>query len=398
MKLDYPYYNQNILKRVQKVLKSGRVNYWTGNECKEFEKEFSNYHGTKYSVAVSNGSVALELALKALNLKKTDKVIVTPRSFIISASCVLNVGLKPIFADVDDNGNLSIDGIKKAYNKNVKAIILVHLNGLSCDLDPILKFVKKNKIYLIEDCSQAHGAIYKGKKVGSFGDISTWSFCQDKIISTGGEGGMISTNNKNLWLKIWSLKDHGKNYQSVFHKKHKTGFRWLHDDLGSNFRMTEMQATIGRLQLKLLDQQIKKRNSIAELYLNGFKEYHQKYNIFKKADFKCITCPLKSSIKKCNKCRHAFYRLNLFVNKNKVNQIKLIEEFNKNMIECGVGPCPEIYREKIFKKIKFYSKIKLANAKLLGNSSVVFSITPHESIYLIDKKIKKIKKILKKFV
>ena len=179
MKLSYPNFNKSSLKKVHRVLKSGRVNYWTGNECKDFEKEFSNYHKVKYSLSVSNGSVALEIALKALNLKKKDSVIVTPRSFVISASCVLNLGLKPIFADVDDDGNLSIEGIKKAYNKDVRAIIVVHLNGLSCDLDPILNFVKKNKLFLIEDCSQAHGAIYKGRKVGSFGHISTWSFCQD---------------------------------------------------------------------------------------------------------------------------------------------------------------------------------------------------------------------------
>ena len=203
MKLDYPYFEQNSLKRVQKVLISGRVNYLTGNECRNFEKEFSNYHGVKYSLAGSNGSVALELALKSLGLKNNDQVIVTPMSFISSASCVLNLGLKPVFADVDEDGNLSIAGIKKVYNKNIKAIVVVHLNGLSCDLDPILKFIKKNKLFLIEDCAQAHGAIYKGKKVGSFGNISTWSFCQDKIISTGGEGGMITTNNKNLFLKIW---------------------------------------------------------------------------------------------------------------------------------------------------------------------------------------------------
>ena len=188
MKLNYPFFNKNTSKIVQKVLKSGKVNYWTGNECKNFESEFSKYIGNKYSVTLSNGSVALELALQALDLKKEDKIIVSPRSFIISASCVLNKGLRPIFADVDDNGNLNIEGIKNVYNKNVKAIIIVHLNGLPCDMDPILKFVKKNKIYLIEDCSQAHGAIYKGRKVGSFGHISTWSFCQDKIISTGGEG------------------------------------------------------------------------------------------------------------------------------------------------------------------------------------------------------------------
>ena len=217
-------YSQKQIELVAKVLKKNKTNYWTGKECKNFEKEFSNYLNVKYSITVSNGSVALEVGLKSLGLKNNDEVIVTPRSFIISASCVLNLGLKPIFADVDMNGNLSIEGIKKIYNKNVKAIIVVHLNGLSCDLDPILKFVKKNKIFLIEDCSQAHGAIYKGKKVGSFGDLSTWSFCQDKIISTGGEGGMISTKNKKLWLKIWSLKDHGKNYKKIFHTKHKTGF------------------------------------------------------------------------------------------------------------------------------------------------------------------------------
>ena len=261
-----PFYSNKSIQKIGAILKSGKVNYWTGNECKKFEKEFSSYIGNKYSITLTNGSAALEISLQSLNLKRGDNVIVSPRSFVISASCVLNLGLKPIFADVDNNGNLSIDGIKKTYNKNVKAIIVVHLNGLSCDLDPILKFVKQNKLFLIEDCSQSHGALYKGKKVGSFGHISTWSFCQDKIISTGGEGGMISTNNKNLWLKMWSLKDHGKNYKSVFLKKHKTGFRWLHDYLGSNYRMTEMQAVLGREQLKLLDKQIKKRNLIANLY------------------------------------------------------------------------------------------------------------------------------------
>ena len=394
MKIDYPFFNKFSIKKVKQVLNSGRVNYWTGNECRNFEKEFSNYHGVKYSLAVSNGSVALELALKSLGLKNNDEVIVTPRSFIISASCVLNLGLKPVFADVDENGNLSIEGIKKVYNKNIKAIVVVHLNGLSCDLDPILKFTKKNKLFLIEDCAQAHGAIYKGKKVGSFGNISTWSFCQDKIISTGGEGGMITTNNKNLFLKIWSMKDHGKNYNSVFYKKHKTGFKWLHDHLGSNYRMTEMQAAIGRVQLRSLDKLVKKRNSIANLYLNELKNYYQKYEILKKPDFRCETCPLKKNAKKCNKCTHSFYRLNLFINKKKINQIKLIEQFNKNKIECGVGSCPEIYQEKIFKKLKLYPKKRLQNAKLLGEISIMFPINPNKSLTKIKAEINSIKKVL----
>lgn len=390
-------YDSQQINKVKDILKKNKTNYWTGNNCKNFETEFAKYVGNKYSVAVSNGSVALEIALKSLNLKKTDKVIVTPRSFIISASCVLNLGLKPIFADVDDNGNLSVEGIKQAYNINVKAIILVHLNGLSCDMDPILNFVKKNKIYLIEDCSQAHGAVYKNKKVGSFGDISTWSFCQDKIISTGGEGGMISTNSKKIWLKCWSLKDHGKNYYSVFYKKNKTGFRWLHDDLGSNYRMTEIQAVIGREQLKSLDQQIKKRNFIANLYINELKDFYQKYNIIKKPNFKCKTCPFKESKKKCNKCIHSFYRLELFINKNKINQIKLIETINKYKIKCNAGSCPEIYREKIFKKLKLHSKKRLQNAKLLGETCIMFPINPHKPVKRIRSDIKQLKKMFSRY-
>ena len=393
-----PFYSSKSIKKIGTILKSGKVNYWTGNECKKFEKEFSSYIENKYSITLTNGSAALEISLQSLNLKKGDNVIVSPRSFIISASCVLNLGLKPIFADVDNNGNLSIDGIKKTYNKNVKAIIVVHLNGLSCDLDPILKFVKQNKLFLIEDCSQSHGALYKGKKVGSFGHISTWSFCQDKIISTGGEGGMISTNNKNLWLKMWSLKDHGKNYKSVFLKKHKTGFRWLHDYLGSNYRMTEMQAVLGREQLKLLDKQIKKRNLISNLYLNGLRDYYQKYDILKKPDFKCQNCPLKENIKNCDKCTHAFYRLNLFVNENKINQIKLIEQLNKNKINCIAGSCPEIYREKIFKKLKLYPKKRLLNAKLLGETSIMFPVNPYRALTKIKSEIRSIKRILSNYL
>jgi dTDP-4-amino-4,6-dideoxygalactose transaminase len=392
------FYSNKSIQKIGPLLKSGKVNYWTGDECKKFENEFSKYLGNKYSLALSNGSVALEIALKALKLKKRDEIIVSPRSFIISASCTLNLELKPIFADVDDNGNLSIEGIKKVYNKNVKAIIVVHLNGLSCDLDPIMKFVKKNKIFLIEDCSQAHGAIYKGKKVGTFGDLSTWSFCQDKIISTGGEGGLISTNNKKLWLKCWSIKDHGKNYNSCFFKKHKTGFKWLHDNLGSNYRMTEIQALLGREQLKILDKQIKKRNTIANLYLNGLKDYYQRYDILKKPDFKNQDSSLKGDKKSKNKCTHAFYRLNLFINKNKVNQIKLIEQLNKKKIDCGIGSCPEIYREKIFKKLKSYPKKRLLNAKLLGEISIVFPINPNRAMTKIKREINSIKKILNKYL
>tara|TARA_Y100000389_G_C17429468_1_gene501663 strand:- start:41 stop:820 length:780 start_codon:yes stop_codon:yes gene_type:complete len=258
--------------------------------------------------------------------------------------------------------------------------------------------LNKKKLFLIEDCSQAHGAIYKSKKVGSFGHISTWSFCQDKIMSTGGEGGMISTSNTKLWLKLWSLKDHGKNYKSVFYKKHKIGFKWLHDDLGSNYRMTEMQAVIGREQLKSLDKQIKKRNLIANLYLNRLKDYYLKYDILKKPAFKFQSYALKKNSKKYNQYIHAFYRLNFFINKNKINQNDLIKQLNKNKINCGVGSCPEIYREKIFKKSKFYPKKRLVNAKLLGETSITFPINPNIALIKVKSEINFLKKILNKYL
>lgn len=378
-------YNLDQIKSVSNILKKNKTNYWTGVEGKNFELDFSKYHNMKYSVAVSNGSVALEIALKSLNLKKTDEVIVTPRSFIASASCVLNLGMKPVFADVDENGNLDINGISKVYNQQkTKAVIIVHLNGLPCDLDPIVNFTKKKKIHLIEDCSQAHGAKYKGRPVGSFGIISTWSFCQDKIISTGGEGGIISTNNNRIWKFCWEYKDHGKSYHSVFKKKHKTNFKWLHHNLGSNYRLTEMQAVLGRHQLKVLDKTVKKRNQIANLYLNRLKNFLGKKSFFKKPNYYYSSS-----------CVHAFYRLNLFLN-NKKNQRKLIFELNKKKIVCGIGSCPEIYREKIFKKSLINSRIRLPNAKSLGETSIMFPVDPYKSSKIIKDEIEIIKKVIKK--
>ena len=383
---DYPYYPPKLISKISKTLKSGRVNYWTGYEGALFEKEFSNYIGNKYSIAVSNGSVALELVLKAFNFKKQDQIIVTPRSFIISASCVINSGLTPIFADVDLNGNLCLEGIKKSYTKKVKAIILVHLNGLPCDMDPIIRFAKKKNIKIIEDCSQAHGALYKNKPVGSFGDASTWSFCQDKIISTGGEGGIISTNNKKIWQRCWSFKDHGKNYFSVFHKKHKLGFKWLHDGYGSNFRMTEIQAVIGRYQLKNLNLQIKKRNKIARHVINSLKIFWNKYNLISKPNFNS------------KNCIHAFYRINFYINLEKKKKIKLLNEFQKKKINFNEGPCPEIYKEKIFKKLKIYPKKKLINAVQLGKTSIAYQVNPYIKSNKLKHDIKYLKKIFLKFI
>ena len=388
-------YNHDQILKVTNILKENKTNYWTGNECKSFEKEFSKYVGNKYSITVSNGSVALEIALKSLNLKTGDQVIVTPRSFIISASCVINQGLRPVFADIDENGNLDINGIANAFNIRVKAIILVHLNGLPCDITPIIRFVKKKKLFLIEDCSQAHGAKYKGKSVGSFGDVSTWSFCQDKIISTGGEGGMISTNNKKIWKFCWSFKDHGKNYFKVTNKNKIKNFKWLHEYYGSNYRMTEMHASLGRYQLKNLDKQIKKRNKIANLYIKNLKNFFGKNNFFQEINF-----DYKNNLnnKKNTYFVNAFYRLNLYVNIAKFSRDKILSSLSNNKVQCGVGACPEIYLEKIFQRLKMRPKVQLKNAKELGKRSLMFPINPYLSDRSIKIEIKKINKTLRQLI
>ena len=221
----WPQYSEDEVEVVSKILRSGKVNYWTGEECRLFEKEFAKFCGSKYAVAVSNGTVALDLALLSLGIGVGDEVIVTSRTFIASASSIVNVGAKPIFCDVDlNNGNVSIENIEKTFSSKTKAIVCVHLSGFPCEMDPIMNFALNKGICVIEDCSQAHGAYYKGKSVGSIGHVGTWSFCQDKIISTAGEGGMVTTNDHSLWKFISSFKDHGKDYDAVYKKKHKTPY------------------------------------------------------------------------------------------------------------------------------------------------------------------------------
>ena len=260
----WPAFTQEEAEAVTKVLMSNRVNYWTGEECRKFEEEFSDYVGTQYSIALANGTIALEIALKALGIGCGDEVVVTSRTFFASAASIVNVGAKPIFADIDDTTqNINIDTIQTVLTKNTKVILCVHLAGWPCDMEQILELASRENLFVVEDCAQAHGAKYKGRSVGSFGHIGCWSFCQDKIISTGGEGGMVTTNDDKLWKTMWSLKDHGKSLENIQNSPTKFGFKWLHSSFGTNGRMTEMQAAIGRIQLKKLPFWNRTRLSIA---------------------------------------------------------------------------------------------------------------------------------------
>ena len=351
----WPSFTQDEINQVSLILKSGKINYWTGKYCKIFEKKFSTYHKIKYSVTVNSGTSALECAIKSLNLKKGSEIITTPRSYYTSASSIINCGMKPKFSDISiSSQNLDPIKLKAAINKKTKAIICVHLSGYPCDMKKILKIAKDNEIYVIEDCSQAHGASILNKKVGSFGDISAWSFCQDKIISTGGEGGMVATNRFNLYKKVLSIKDNGRNYEKLKKIKYSGSFNYIHDFIGSNYRMTEIQAIIGISQLKRLDEMISRRNSNAKIFDNYFSDLDNIFLILKNSNF-----------------TNAYYRYYLFVKKSK-NQKILINKIRSKGIECIAGSCPEIYLEKYFKdnfKIR-----KMPGAKYLATRSVCLKV------------------------
>ncbi len=367
---EWPFYSHEEIKAVNNVLLSNKVNYWTGTEGKNFEAEFSKFVGTKYSVALANGTVALDTALHACNIGPGDEVIVTSRTFLASVSAIVNSKAIPIFADVDRNTqNITADTIQSKITVKTKAIICVHLAGWPCDMDPILEVSEKNNITIIEDCAQAHGAKYKGRSVGSIGHIGCWSFCQDKIISTGGEGGMITTNDYHLWSKIWSFKDHGKSWRAVNKRNQPTGFRWLHETFGTNFRMTEMQSAIGRIHLKRMKEWnfLRRKNAI-RIWNSA-----SKLPGIRVPKFQC-DCKNKTSE---NCCIHAAYKCYVFIEKGKKIRDKLMEEINFHGIPCFSGTCSEVYLEKAFDKTKFRPKKRLPIAKELGETSLMFLCHPN---------------------
>ncbi|MDE1462261.1 DegT/DnrJ/EryC1/StrS family aminotransferase [Spartinivicinus poritis] len=360
----WPAYSQEEAEAVKNILLSNKVNYWTGNEGKAFEKEFAAWVGSEYAIAVSNGTVALELSLAALAIVPGDEVIVTPRTFFATVSSIVNIGARPVFADVDINSqNITVDSIKQVLSSKTKAIICVHLAGWPCDMDPIMELAEQHHLYVIEDCAQAHGAKYKGRSVGSIGHIGAWSFCQDKIITTGGEGGMVTTSDQALWLKMWSLKDHGKSWKAVYEQQHPPGFRWLHEGFGTNWRMTEMQAAVGRIQLKQMSEWVKKRQLFAERINNACEKY----------DCIRVTRP-PSSI------QHVYYKCYVFVKPEKLpnnwSRNRIIEEITKRGVPCYQGTCSEVYLEKAFDKTQFRPTKRLPIAKQLGETSLMFLVHP----------------------
>ncbi|WP_034170777.1 DegT/DnrJ/EryC1/StrS aminotransferase family protein [Acinetobacter sp. YZS-X1-1] len=360
----WPSFTQEEADAVSQVLLSNKVNYWTGQECREFEKEFAQFAGTQYAVALANGTVALDVALKAFGVGAGDDVIVTSRTFLASASSIVTAGANPIFADVElDSQNISRCTIEAVLTPNTKAIICVHLAGWMCDMDPIMQLAEEKGLYVIEDCAQAHGAMYKGKSAGSIGHIGAWSFCQDKIMTTGGEGGMVTTNDENLWKKMWSYKDHGKNFDSIYNKQHPPGFRWLHDSFGTNWRMMEMQAVIGRIQLKKMSEWTAQRNANMEKI----------YAAFADSPYFTVHRPSDDYV-------HAAYKCYVQVNTDTLpegwSRDRIMTEINAEGVPCFSGSCSEVYLEHAFDDTPWRPKERLNNAQKLGETSLMFLVHP----------------------
>ncbi len=360
----WPHFEEDEIHAVKKVLASGKVNYWTGNECKLFEKEFAEYVGCQYAISLANGTNALELALHALDIVIGDEVIVPCRTFIATASAVIKHGAIPIVADIDSvSQNITAETIKAVLTKKTKAIIIVHLAGWPCDMDPIIELAKKNNLKVIEDCAQAHGAHYKGRHAGSIGAVGTFSFCQDKIMTTGGEGGMLVTSDKSAWEKAWRYKDHGKDYYLVHDNKPSVGFRWLHREFGTNFRMTEMQAAIGRIQLRKLPEWVEIRRRNAKFLNDSF----QSISAFR------LTIPKEDYY-------HAYYKYYVFIDPDKLRQKwtrdRVMVVLNDYGVSCYTGSCSEIYREQSFTGMNIQPKERFVVAKALAETSLMFLVHP----------------------
>lgn len=372
----WPSFMTEEADAVRAVILSNRVNYWTGSECREFEREFASWCGARHAIALANGTVALDLALRALGIGPGDEVIVTPRTFIASVSCVVNAGATPVFADVElESGNISAATIRPVLTARTKAIICVHLAGWPCDMDPIMAIAAERGLKVVEDCAQAHGARYKGRSVGTIGHVGAWSFCQDKIMTTGGEGGMVTTNDPALWSAMWAFKDHGKSYEAVYERSHPPGFRWLHENFGTNWRMLEVQAAIGRIQLSRMDDWSRRRHDNAA----RLAEVCRASSVLEVPEFGCAP-DCAPTCADMNGCRHANYKFYAFVRPEELaegwSRDRVVEAIAANGVPCYQGTCSEVYLEKAFDGTGWRPAERLPNAKLLGERSLMLLVHP----------------------
>lgn len=359
----WPYFAEDERAAAERVLASGKVNYWTGEEGRLFEKEFAEYTGCRHAVALASGTLALELALRVLGIGPGDEVVTTSRTFIASASSAVAVGARPVCADVDrESQNISVDSIRAVLTPSTRAIVAVHLAGWPCEMDDILQLAQERGLKVVEDCAQAHGAKHRGRPVGSMGDIGAFSFCQDKILTTAGEGGMITLNSEQAWERAWAYKEDGKSYDAVFRRAHPPGFRWVHESFGTNGRLTEIQSAIGRLQLSKLEGWVEARRQHAATltaFLSGLPGLR-------------VTIPPAH-------VQHSYYKYYAFVRperlRNRWNRDRILAEISAQGVPCFSGSCSEIYLEKAFPQ-EWRAPQRLPVARELGETSLMFQVHP----------------------
>ncbi|WP_288368518.1 DegT/DnrJ/EryC1/StrS aminotransferase family protein [uncultured Alcanivorax sp.] len=377
----WPSFTQEEADAASRVLLSNKVNYWTGQQSRKFEKEFAAFAGTNYAIAVANGTLALDLALKGLGIGAGDEVVVTSRTFLASATAVINAGATPVFADVDPNTqNITPESIAAVITPKTRAVIAVHLAGWPCDMDGMMALAEQHELFVIEDCAQAHGATYKGKPVGGLGHVGCWSFCQDKIMSTGGEGGMVTVNDRDLWSRMWSFKDHGKSWEAVYEREHPPGFRWLHESVGTNWRLTEMQSAIGRIQLQRMPEWTAARQANCRAIWETA------------ASLPGLRVPVVPE-----DIGHAGYKCYVFVDEAAFNEPvagvrdRIMNAIVAKGVPCFSGSCSEVYLEKAFTSLGLGPEERLRVAKALGDSSLMFLVHPT----LKDEEIKKACSVLR---
>lgn len=360
----WPSFTDEELAIVNEVLTSGKVNYWTGQVGREFEREFANFAERSHAIAVSNGTVALDLIWEGLGLKQGDEVIVTPRTFLASASSIVNAGCRPVFVDIDrDSQNVDPQAVAAAIGPKTKAVLAVHLAGWSCEMSELLDIAADANCHVVEDCAQSHGGRYKERSTGAWGVAAGWSFCQDKIMSTGGEGGMVTTSDEALWSKMWSFKDHGKSWNAVYEREHPPGFRWLHESIGTNWRLTEMQSAIGRVQLGMMPEWKQKRQANARAIWSAASELN---------GLRVPEIPAYID--------HACYKCYVFVEPDQLksgwSRDRIMEAMNAKGVPTFSGSCSEIYLEKAFDGTGYRPSTSLSVAKELGETSLMFLVHP----------------------
>lgn len=381
----WPSFTKEEADAISRVLLSNKVNYWTGQEGRAFEREFADYMGAKYAVAVANGTLALDLALRGLGVGAGDEVVVTPRTFLASATAVINAGATPVFADVDpDSQNITPRTVAAVLSSKTKAIICVHLAGWPCDMDGMMALAKSHGLVVIEDCAQAHGATYKGRSVGGGGHVGCWSFCQDKIMTTGGEGGMVTTNDRELWSRMWSFKDHGKSWEAVYEREHPPGFRWLHESVGTNWRLTEVQSAIGRIQLRRMPEWTKKRRENCE-------------QIWRTAKL----LPGLRVPEVPESIGHAGYKSYVFIDPALFDEpvVDVRDRVMNSIVASGVpcfsGSCSEVYLEKAFTKLGLAPEKRLPIARSLGESALMFLVHPTLKAAEMEKTCEVLKRVMR---